>query len=111
MADPHRLFSTKLFPSSAPFSHVAVSQQHRSNLSLSHLVKRPTDDVEHPKALRIARTSWGSVQRKAGSSASIRQLLNFGALLFPTSRVQNRAGDSAGRVRGERNASAIAVAT
>ncbi len=26
MADPHRLFSTKLFPSSAPFSHVAVSR-------------------------------------------------------------------------------------
>jgi len=26
MTDPHRLFSTKLFPSSAPFSHVAVSR-------------------------------------------------------------------------------------
>ena len=26
MADPHRLFSTKLFPSSAPFSHVAMSR-------------------------------------------------------------------------------------
>jgi len=26
MADPHRLFSTKLFQSSAPFSHVAVSR-------------------------------------------------------------------------------------
>lgn len=26
MADPHRLFSTKLFRSSAPFSHVAMSR-------------------------------------------------------------------------------------
>jgi len=26
MADPYRLFSTKLFPSSAPFSHIAVSR-------------------------------------------------------------------------------------